>query len=71
MIKISSRQKRASLAELPGGRTVALATSGHLDAIGPSEVRYLKQMVDDLRRERDTWQNVTLSLQAQLALPRR
>jgi len=33
------------------------------------EVRYLKQAVDDLRRERDSWKELALSLQGQLALP--
>lgn len=33
------------------------------------EIHYLKRMVEDLRRERDSWKELTLSLQSQLALP--
>lgn len=41
---------------------------GNLEALGV-EVRYLKKMVDDLRRERDTWKQVALDLKEKLALP--
>ncbi|MCX6095979.1 MAG: hypothetical protein NT125_04550 [Candidatus Bipolaricaulota bacterium] len=34
------------------------------------EVSYLKQMVEELRRERDTWREVALDMKNQLALPR-
>jgi len=33
------------------------------------EILYLKQMVDDLHRERDAWKDMALDLKAQLALP--